>query len=159
MRWGALLPPGWLQARTWLRASAYGCYELLAVIRDAEMDAQAAASRQLDSPLAAAAGGLVSGDAAQEQQPAEAAAAAAATVAAAAAVAATAAEEDSPAAALVPLIQVFAPAADTHLYLTLEWLSRSGKKHGSNTPATDVPARACLAAHLIRLGKVRECMR
>jgi len=45
-------------------------------------------------------------------------------------------------------------ASDTHLYLALEWLERSGKKYGSGHEGTKTASQACLAAHLMRYGRV-----
>eukprot|EP00983_Pelagomonas_calceolata_P075981 1153229-Pelagomonas_calceolata.AAC.12 len=45
-------------------------------------------------------------------------------------------------------------SSDTHLYLALEWLERAGKKYGSGHEKTKTASQACLAAHLMRYGRV-----
>lgn len=96
------------------------CFELLAVLKDEGVrseGAEAGASAQGSSAGQGQQGG--GGPAAPE----------------------LGADESLPA-ELVPLLEVLGPASDAHLYLTLEWLSRVGSKHGSTHPKTQVRVRA-----------------
>jgi hypothetical protein len=45
-----------------------------------------------------------------------------------------------------------AAGSDTHLYLALEQLTRCAAKYGREAPETEEAARACLFAHLTRVG-------
>lgn len=45
-------------------------------------------------------------------------------------------------------------ASDTHLFLALEWLERAGKRYGNGHETTKQASQACLAAHLMRYGRV-----
>lgn len=62
---------------------------------------------------------------------------------------------------LTSIMAVLAPSGDAHLFLTLEWLARTGRKYQSSldSPETAEPAKACLAvsAHNANLHHWQGC--
>jgi len=113
-----------MRVRQWLRSSAYATYELLAVCRDEQESARGQVSSSGDQGEASSSGRVPV--ICSDEQPES----------------------------LMPLISVISPASDTHLYLALEWLERAGKKYGSGHEKTKTASQACLAAHLMRYGRV-----